>query len=364
MKAIYKKNVDFIREANLFLRRYCEDDNFTEMKEHLKKKTSYTKEIEHIINEMGVVYNEILDEMENSLKEEIHEHAFYFKSYVEDEDSLDATIADCMSFEAWSMDEENMSLYHNRIKESFHKNPSCFIDCVIVSNELDAQYSDEEVLRLLDESDLKDEIKWKVYQIYLNFDQHLNIVMGILEKVIPVMKRVYKNHENAFEAFHSYWSEVCESGRFMEALQIHVKFELEEDVALWVKPSWMGCNGLRLMALNEKDKLHVLIGLMFTDHSFIGNEEVSMEDACARIKLLSDPSKYEILKLIKNEGLYGSQLAEKLKLTTATISHHVSALSNASLIAYEKDSNRVYYRSNKEQIGYLLDQMRSDLYDD
>ncbi|MEG0735874.1 MAG: hypothetical protein RR441_03340, partial [Longicatena sp.] len=93
MKAIYKKNVDFIREANLFLRRYCEDDNFTEMKEHLKKKTSYTKEIEHIINEMGVVYNEILDEMENSLKEEIHEHAFYFKSYVEDEDSLDATIA-------------------------------------------------------------------------------------------------------------------------------------------------------------------------------------------------------------------------------------------------------------------------------
>lgn len=82
---------------------------------------------------------------------------------------------------------------------------------------------------------------------------------------------------------------------------------------------------------------------------------------CSHLKLLSDPSKYAILCRVKDQARYGLQLAKHLNLTTATISHHVNALSNAGLLSLEKDANRVYYRMNKEHLGMLLDQLREDL---
>ena len=44
------------------------------------------------------------------------------------------------------------------------------------------------------------------------------------------------------------------------------------------------------------------------------------------LKMLSDPTKLAILAILKKEPTYQSDLAKRLSLTTATISHHMNQL--------------------------------------
>ena len=74
------------------------------------------------------------------------------------------------------------------------------------------------------------------------------------------------------------------------------------------------------------------------------------------LKLLADESKLEILVLLKERRRYGGELAKELKLTTATISHHMGTLSGYGLVTLSKEMNRVYYELNEKVIRNILDQ--------
>ncbi|WP_294188043.1 winged helix-turn-helix domain-containing protein [uncultured Clostridium sp.] len=78
-------------------------------------------------------------------------------------------------------------------------------------------------------------------------------------------------------------------------------------------------------------------------------EEMLLE----KLKCLSDKSKYEILKMLNNEPMYGQQIAQKLNLTTATISYHMNALSLNKLVTINKIDNKAYYNINKEEINKI-----------
>ena len=76
---------------------------------------------------------------------------------------------------------------------------------------------------------------------------------------------------------------------------------------------------------------------------------------------MSDKSKLEILELTKNEAYYGAQLADKLGLTTATISHHTSALFDQNLLNIEKVDSKIFFKQNKEAIETLVRYLESTL---
>lgn len=79
------------------------------------------------------------------------------------------------------------------------------------------------------------------------------------------------------------------------------------------------------------------------------------------LKMLADSSKFEILQLLGKETSYGAQLAEKLNLSTPTISYHMQTLISARFVVFEKKQNRLYYRMNKEYIKYFLQQVEEQL---
>ena len=85
------------------------------------------------------------------------------------------------------------------------------------------------------------------------------------------------------------------------------------------------------------------------------------ERALTILKLLSDKSKLEILELTKNEAMYGAQLAGKLGLTTATISHHTSALFDQNLLHIEKVDSKIYFKQYQETIKALIRYLESTL---
>lgn len=98
----------------------------------------------------------------------------------------------------------------------------------------------------------------------------------------------------------------------------------------------------------------------------IGTSVFKLEELCDNVEsddvkttqflnCLSDSTKQAILKLLKQEPLYGSQLAEKLNCTGANISQHMSALSDLGVVYIKKENTRVYYHLNKEVIHKHLE---------
>ncbi len=67
--------------------------------------------------------------------------------------------------------------------------------------------------------------------------------------------------------------------------------------------------------------------------------------------------------LLKNDGMFCSEIVNELHLTQPTISHHLKELKRANIIVYRKEGTLIYYEVNKnylsEIFGKFLDLLKS-----
>lgn len=71
-------------------------------------------------------------------------------------------------------------------------------------------------------------------------------------------------------------------------------------------------------------------------------------------KALSDPTRREIINLLKKEKLPVSDILEHFDMTGATISHHLSILKDAGLVTSEKKGKYIYYELNLSVLEEIL----------
>ena len=74
-------------------------------------------------------------------------------------------------------------------------------------------------------------------------------------------------------------------------------------------------------------------------------------------KALSDPTRREILRLLRDGPLPAGEIAAQFDMTAATVSHHLSTLRDAGLVLDEKKGKFIYYELNTsgwdERLGWL-----------
>ena len=63
-------------------------------------------------------------------------------------------------------------------------------------------------------------------------------------------------------------------------------------------------------------------------------------------RALSDPTRREILNLLKKGPLSAGEIGNQFSMTGATISHHLSILKQADLIMDQKQGKFIYYSLN------------------
>lgn len=71
-------------------------------------------------------------------------------------------------------------------------------------------------------------------------------------------------------------------------------------------------------------------------------------------KALSDPTRREILQLLRQGALPAGEIAEHFNMTGATISHHLSVLKNAGLVDAERRGTYIYYEINLSVLEEIL----------
>lgn len=78
-------------------------------------------------------------------------------------------------------------------------------------------------------------------------------------------------------------------------------------------------------------------------------------------KNLGDRTRYEVLKLIASGVTSTKAIAERLGVSSATISYHLSNLSTSQLISLNKNDSKFGYRINHELIQQSLEDLMKDL---
>lgn len=64
------------------------------------------------------------------------------------------------------------------------------------------------------------------------------------------------------------------------------------------------------------------------------------------LKAISDPIRRQILEMLKKGSMSAGDIADKIDLTNATVSYHLSLLQKAELIEKRKEKNFIYYELN------------------
>ena len=71
-------------------------------------------------------------------------------------------------------------------------------------------------------------------------------------------------------------------------------------------------------------------------------------------KALSDPTRTEILAMLKNGDMTAGEIAEHFNMTKPSISHHLAILRQADLVKDKKDGQKVIYSLNDETVSNVL----------
>lgn len=72
-------------------------------------------------------------------------------------------------------------------------------------------------------------------------------------------------------------------------------------------------------------------------------------------KALSDPTRREILHLLRDGAKPAGEIGRHFSMTGATISHHLAVLREAGLISDEKRGKYIYYELNLSVLDEITD---------
>lgn len=71
-------------------------------------------------------------------------------------------------------------------------------------------------------------------------------------------------------------------------------------------------------------------------------------------KALADPTRREILRLLRSGEMTAGELAERFDMTRPSMSHHFSVLKQADLISSRREGQQIYYFLNTTVAEDLL----------
>ena len=72
------------------------------------------------------------------------------------------------------------------------------------------------------------------------------------------------------------------------------------------------------------------------------------------LKALSDPTRREILSMLKKGRLSAGEIVEKFPVSGAAVSRHLSVLKEADLIRDERDGKYIYYELNASVLEEIM----------
>ncbi|MBP5265250.1 MAG: winged helix-turn-helix transcriptional regulator [Lachnospiraceae bacterium] len=229
-----------------------------------------------------------------------------------------------------------------------------------------------DIMDILLQKDMSDARKLHLQQLFFHRKEHQEKLIGLMIRA----EKLLKKYEKKLLAIGQELVDYVEGELQGQSLSDYILGEFYGNMAIpaagkdcdvylyYLKCAIMGFY-MRGQKIEEVRPL-AAVGVIFSrEMSFRAlleqRAQLSEEKVMTMLKLLADKSKFQILSATGAEPAYGSQLASMLGLTTATISHHTSALLEQDLLTLDKVDTKIYYRANPVMIRALIQYLQDTL---
>ena len=220
----------------------------------------------------------------------------------------------------------------------------------------------ENLLQFLAVYPCSEQTKWLCSQLWRQPEYYF----GLYQELLAICTPVIREHEAALQAEFSAAAAQTKAALAGEPTDFMEQFGMQQLALdqMVVCPSAAFFNGIGLIwdSLVPGSTVYFIPGIY---HHRLGElirqYSDNTEYLCDRLKAISDKRRLDILKLVKAEPLCGQDLSERIGLSPATISHHMSSLVSAGFINVDKQNPRVSYSINKEFIKGFLQNLTNTL---
>ncbi len=213
----------------------------------------------------------------------------------------------------------------------------------------------EEMLKQLRVEDFSPEYRAAVMEIALFPEIYAAQLAGLLEEIAQRIAPVLDQYQDRFQYAQDFFA----APNLHERMQKRIRLRLPENTL--VIPSLSMFNMGWSYQPPHCNHFYFMMGILFCATDIFSQTELTGEQISSRMKVLGDPTRLEILRILGETPTYQADLAKRLKLTTPTISHHMSLLIHAGFITDEIRENRIFYHLNTQNITVLTENLREHL---
>ncbi|MGL4730756.1 MAG: ArsR/SmtB family transcription factor [Clostridium sp.] len=232
-----------------------------------------------------------------------------------------------------------------------------FLDTINNLNEILG--CEQKKVKFIEKIDCTPNQKWNLMLFVSNPKKYALELCDILKKYYKIYVKNIKKLDKAREKFNNELERNLKKQGVEYIRNISKLMNYEEFKTITVYPLFI--NYFSFVFSN--DEKEIKIGIGFRHKEIIDNvngRNSKDERYDAILKILGDKSKMNIIRLLNKSELYGSEIAEKLSLTTATVSHHMSQLCVCEVVTIEKSENKTYYKLNKKTLKDVVNYLNEE----
>lgn len=272
-----------------------------------------------------------------------------------------------------------LSLVHLILKNNYYKDIDSFFNFIeqypakdLVKNFFNTGYGPEDTLKsienpievkaFLDRTSLPEVEKWKLTYFCSAPEETKKRFIHLLKDYYDL---IFKQNIDMLQEIHNE-SIKCMGDKIskntFEMLEKLIMFDFKSTLPsskVILIPSYYYNLACLCSYSEEENNLIYIYGTAQPKFKF--SDDISTEKILNAIKVLSDENRIKAIGILNATPCYGYELSQKLGISSSTMSHHLSLLSDIGAISSVREENKVYYQVNKDNIRKILKQFENML---
>ncbi|BCJ95774.1 transcriptional regulator [Anaerocolumna cellulosilytica] len=209
-----------------------------------------------------------------------------------------------------------------------------------------------DIISVLRKMEVDDGFKLRMIELYSDRYKVFNEMQQFLKAASEIVKAHFSVIQEDFE---NYVELMKDKDAFYKGLEDNKTLRFETEVACKIQPTIICFN--QLTVTSKVNTRQFIIGIYLNDLLKRKNmNEFNDTQLTADLKAIGDATRLKILHLLSGKELYLQEMADALKLTPATVSHHMNILLQSEMVCITvniEKAKKVYYSLNPVKLTEL-----------
>ena len=214
-----------------------------------------------------------------------------------------------------------------------------------------------DVIVFLNKAQLDNDIKMQIINLHMDRYNLTRMIVDLLHEIVPLCEKYYFLIEEEFKRTYDYLVNI---DNFYEVMKMYISVNTMEIGFFDIYINIFFFNQLSMRSYSGKNSIFAGIHI-FKLCELSEENKYNDTQMVASLKSLADTTRYKIICMLSEKSMYMQEVADKLGLTAANVSHHINMLLQNNIISVILDSEknkRIYYELNKSEINRLADELK------